>query len=160
MQLFVIIFVHSIKFRWYFKSLLKIALANESWTWKTHQDEKTRQVKSCQGKPNKRLKHSWCYNYKNWNIGKTDSRGRIYQVLERGKHREHPLRNELKVAMPHVVHEINISDVCTKCSYRSSSSEKSCDRRYNKNSVICYDLSKRMNNSCNNKELCFVSICR
>lgn len=43
-----------------------------------------------------------------------DLRGRIHEVLERGKYREDPLRNKLKIAMPHVVHEINIGNISTK----------------------------------------------
>lgn len=54
---------------------------------------------------------------------KNDLRGRIHKVFERGKDGENPLGNELKVAVPHVIHEINIGNVAKERSQRSSPRE-------------------------------------
>lgn len=56
-----------------------------------------------------------------WNIN--DLRGRIHQVFERWKDGENPFGNELKVAVPHVIHDINISNVAKERSQRSSPSK-------------------------------------
>ena len=42
-----------------------------------------------------------------------DLRWCIHQIFERRESREHPLGNDLKVAMAHIVHKINISDIST-----------------------------------------------
>lgn len=39
------------------------------------------------------------------------SRGRVHEVLERREDLEHPLGYELEVAVPHVVHEVDVGDV-------------------------------------------------
>ena len=50
-----------------------------------------------------------------------DLRGGIHKILEEGKYGEEPLGHELEVAVPHVVHEINIRNVAKK-SYNAACS--------------------------------------
>ena len=52
-----------------------------------------------------------------------DLRGGIHKILEEGKYGVEPLGHKLEVAVPHVVHEINIRNVADKRYNRSCSGE-------------------------------------
>lgn len=43
--------------------------------------------------------------------GKDHLRGSVHEVLKRREKREDPVWNELEVAMSHVVHEVDVSNI-------------------------------------------------
>ena len=50
--------------------------------------------------------------------------------------------------MAHVVHQVHVSDVHSKCSYGSSSIQRHCRQWYCKEGEVCYVLREWMNHSC------------
>jgi hypothetical protein len=72
----------------------------------------------------------------------------IREILQLGKVGEEFLRKELKIAMAHAVHKINIKDITKKCSQRRFSYDQCCQQWDKKKRKICQQLSKWVSHSC------------
>lgn len=75
-------------------------------------------------------------------------RGSIHEILERREDLEEPVRDKLKVTMPHVVHKVN------ECHIEKNSKNGAClgkdggQQRNKEEKVVHYMLCKWMNHSC------------
>ena len=72
----------------------------------------------------------------------------VHKVLERGEHLEAPFRNKLEVAMPHIVHDVNIEDIADYCYERSLPHKDGGQHRDRKQQEINYVFRERMDHRC------------
>jgi hypothetical protein len=66
----------------------------------------------------------------------------VGEVLQLGKEGEEFLRKELKIAMAHVVHKIDVKDITKKGSHGRFSYDQCCQEWDKKKRKICQRLSK------------------
>lgn len=85
-------------------------------------------------------------------------RGCVHKVFERREEKEQLLWNELKVAVSHIVHEINVSNISKGACYRTSFGEHHGHQWYCKEHHIYHHLRKWMNNSCRTKNSKYVPL--
>lgn len=81
-------------------------------------------------------------------------RWRVHEILERREPCEEPAGYQLEVAVPHVVHEINVNQIHLECNYGSSSSQGTGDQWDREEQFVGNELSKRMDDGCNNVRNC------
>ena len=67
---------------------------------------------------------------------KRDLRWGVKEILERRENGEEPLWNELKIAMSHVVHKVDITYITSKAYDRRCPGEYSCQQWYSKECEI------------------------
>jgi hypothetical protein len=72
----------------------------------------------------------------------------VGEVLQLGKVGEEFLRKELKIAMAHVVHKIDVKDITKKGSHGRFSYDQCCQEWDKKKRKICQRLSKWVCHSC------------
>lgn len=76
------------------------------------------------------------------------SRWRVHEVLERREDLEHPLGHQLEIAVPHVVHEVDIGDVEHKAQNRGIPYVNSRQHGDRKQEVVDHVFSKGMDHRC------------
>jgi hypothetical protein len=54
-------------------------------------------------------------------------RGCVHEILERREPFEEPARHQFEVAVAHVVHKVNVDQICLECNDGSSPSQSACD---------------------------------
>jgi hypothetical protein len=78
-------------------------------------------------------------------------RWRVHEVLERRKDLEHPLGHQLEIAVAHVVHEVNVTDVQHNSHDRRIPDIQGRQHRDRKQQVINKVFSERMDHRCINR---------
>ena len=85
----------------------------------------------------------------------------VHEVLERREGAKQPLRDQLKVAVAHIVHEVNICDVAKNCQKRGGSIEDGGQDWDGEKKVVHYVFCKWMDHSCHQstQKLGYCQVC-
>jgi hypothetical protein len=81
-------------------------------------------------------------------VARLHLRGRVHEVLEGREDLEHPLGHQLEVAVPHVVHEVDIGDVEDESQDGGIPHVNRCQHGDRKQDVVDDVLSKGMDHRC------------
>uniref|UniRef100_A0A7C9AYG8 Uncharacterized protein n=1 Tax=Opuntia streptacantha TaxID=393608 RepID=A0A7C9AYG8_OPUST len=72
-------------------------------------------------------------------------RGSVHEIFEWREDGKHPSRNNLKVAVTHVVHEVDVSEIGRCCSNRVYPYQRSCQQWYGKENKVSNVFREWMN---------------
>ena len=72
----------------------------------------------------------------------------VHEILERWEHLEATLRNKLKVAVSHIIHEVDVKHIADDCYERALSHQYGSEYRNGKQKKIKDVLCERMDHRC------------